>query len=191
MNGFPWGFVSFMEGLAVVAEPATAREAQRQAMIQSKSGSSVCYAFQSMSSRTQFGNTLFLSGFGLGSTAENLNRLHFEKNAPSPAEYDEAWLQRLIMRHPSLLPLDQIESAFNTVVPICIELRTNSGFLDNLLVTPTGDLALVECKLWRNPQARREVIAQIIDYAKKISGWTYERLQNAIKAYKISQRPFA
>ena len=69
------------------------------------------------------------------------------------------------MRHPSLLPVDQIEPAFNTVVPICIELPMKSGFLDNLLVTPAGDLALVECKLWRNPEARREVVAQIIHYA--------------------------
>src|SRR5437879_4507479 len=59
-----------------------------------------------------------------------------------------------------------------------------SGYLDNLLVTPAGDLALIECKLWRNPEARREVIAQIIDYAKEISGWTYEDLQDAIRRTK-------
>jgi hypothetical protein len=84
------------------------------------------------------------------------------------------------MRHPSLLPVDQLEPAFNTLVPICIELPMRSGYLDNLLVTPAGDLALIECKLWRNPEARREVIAQIIDYAKEISTWTYEKLQDAI-----------
>jgi hypothetical protein len=59
-----------------------------------------------------------------------------------------------------------------------------SGFLDNPLVTPAGDLALVECKLWRNPEARRQVIAQIIDYAKEISSWTYETLQEAIRRTK-------
>jgi len=137
-----------------------------------------------MSSQTQFGHTLFLSGFQADSTAEKLNRLHFLKNSSSPAPYDEAWLQRLIMRHPSLLPVDQIEPAFNTVVPICIELPMKSGFLDNLLVTPAGDLALVECKLWRNPEARREVVAQIIHYATEISTWTYETLQDAIRRAK-------
>ena len=29
-------------------------------------------------------------------------------------------------------------------------------------------------------EARREVVAQIIDYAKELAGWTYETLQNAI-----------
>ncbi len=73
-------------------------------------------------SQTQFGHTLFLSGFEDGSAAERLKRLHFSKTASAAAPYDEAWLQRLIMRHPSLLPVDQIEPAFNTLVPICIEL---------------------------------------------------------------------
>lgn len=134
-----------------------------------------------MSTQSQFGHTLFLSGFQAGAAAERLNRLHFSKSASESSPYDEAWLQRLIMRHPSLLPVDQIEPAFNTLVPICVELPMVSGFLDNLLVTPAGDLALVECKLWRNPEARREVIAQIIDYAKEISAWSYEKLQDAIR----------
>jgi hypothetical protein len=133
-----------------------------------------------MASQTQFGHTLLLSGFEAGSSAEKLERLHFLKKASEPAPFDEAWLQRLIMQHPSLLPVDQIEPAFNTLVPICVELPTRSGFVDNLFVTPAGDIALVECKLWRNPEARREVIAQIIDYAREISTWTYEILERSI-----------
>ena len=104
-----------------------------------------------MSIQTQFGHTLFLDGFQAGSAAEKLNRLHFSKKASEPAPFDEAWLQRLIMRHPSLLPVDQIEPAFNTLIPVCLELPTRSGYLDNLLVTPAGDLALVECKLSAQP----------------------------------------
>jgi len=137
-----------------------------------------------MAIQTQFGHTIFLDGFEAGSAAEKLNRLHFLKNASETAPYDEGWLQLLIMRHPSLLPVDQIEPAFNTLVPVCIELPMRSGSLDNLLVTPAGDLALVECKLWRNPDARREVIAQIIDYAKEMSTWTYKTLQEAIRRAK-------
>ena len=36
---------------------------------------------------------------------------------------------------------------------------------------------LVECKLWRNPQARREVVGQILDYAKELSRWSSSDLQ--------------
>jgi len=135
-----------------------------------------------MATSTQYGNPLFLSGLEAKASAEQLTPVHFSKVGSGSNHYDEAWLQDLIMRHPSLLPVDQIEPAFNPLVPICRELPMNAGslFLDNLLVTPVGDLALVECKLWRNPQARREVVAQILDYATAMSTWSYEALEAAI-----------
>lgn len=137
-----------------------------------------------MHNRKQYGHTLLLDGFQPDASAERLKRIHFSKTVSETAPYDEAWLQRLIMRHPSVLPADQIEPAFSTLVPVCIELPMKAGSLDNLLVTPAGDLALIECKLWRNPEARREVVAQIIDYARDLSTWTYEQLQQAISNTK-------
>jgi hypothetical protein len=86
-----------------------------------------------------------------------------------------------------VLPIDQIEPVFTPLIPVCTELQIQGGqvvFPDNLLVTPAGDLALIECKLWRSPEARRQVIAQILDYAKNMSAWTYENLQQAINATK-------
>ena len=55
------------------------------------------------------------------------------------------------------------------------------GFLDNLLVTPSGNLALIECKLWRNPEARREVVGQMLDYAERLARWSYEDLLAAVQ----------
>src|SRR4029079_16508740 len=40
----------------------------------------------------------------------------------------------------------------------------------------------VECKLWRNPEARRKVLAQIIDYASELKTWDYEALESAMRA---------
>ena len=62
-------------------------------------------------------------------------------------------------------------------MPICMELNTPAGPLDALYVTPTGRLVILEAKLWRNPEARRKVVAQILDYAKEFSRWDYEDLQ--------------
>jgi hypothetical protein len=39
------------------------------------------------------------------------------------------------MRHPNILPVDQIEPAFANLVAICTELPTPSGFVDNLFLT--------------------------------------------------------
>lgn len=49
------------------------------------------------------------------------------------------------------------------------------------MVTPSGLPVLVECKLWRNPEARREVVGQILDYAKELSRWSSSDLQRAVK----------
>lgn len=44
-----------------------------------------------------------------------------------------------------------------------------------------GYLTLVETKLWDNPQARREVVGQIVEYAKDFSHWTFEELDDAVQ----------
>ncbi|MFC3169577.1 hypothetical protein [Paracoccus fontiphilus] len=84
----------------------------------------------------------------------------------------ESFIQDLVHRHPEALPITEIDPAFLGAVPICRELNTPAGPIDNFLVTPSGLPVIVECKLWRNPQARREVVGQILDYAKELSRWT-------------------
>lgn len=98
------------------------------------------------------------------------------------ALYDERWVQMLIQRHPTLLPMDQIEPALTPLMPVCVELPMPSGYADNLLMTPDGGIVLVETKLWRNPEARREVVGQVLDYAKDLSRWRYEDLERAVQS---------
>lgn len=62
-----------------------------------------------------------------------------------------------------------------------MEMDTPAGAVDAVFVTPTGRLALLEAKLWRNPEARREVIGQILDYAKELPAWDYSRLDVAVR----------
>jgi hypothetical protein len=94
------------------------------------------------------------------------------------------------MRNPLVLPIDQIERAFVGAIPVCMEMHTKSGLaIDNLLVTPKGDLILVECKLWRNPEARRKVVVQILEYAKEIATFSYADLEAAIKSALEDEAP--
>ena len=65
-------------------------------------------------------------------------------------------------------------------VPICRELQTPVGKPDALYVNARGRLVLAEFKLWRNSQARREVIGQILDYAAALASWGYEDLQRQV-----------
>jgi hypothetical protein len=89
----------------------------------------------------------------------------------------EAAIQQLIHEHPSCLPISEIDPMFGGPIPICMELNTPAGPIDNFMVTPSGLPVLVECKLWRNPEMRRQVVSQILDYAKELSRWSSSDLQ--------------
>lgn len=93
---------------------------------------------------------------------------------------NEAWLRDFLLRHPGTLPAADIDPAFSDPLPVCRELRTSAGPIDAVFINSRGALTLVECKLWRNPEARREVVAQILDYAKEIARWRYEDLQREV-----------
>jgi hypothetical protein len=91
--------------------------------------------------------------------------------------YDEAWLQDLIFTQPQAMPVAELDPAYGPLTPICKELYTEAGYIDALFMNPLGMLTLVECKLWRSPEARREVVGQILDYARTLKKWTFSDLQ--------------
>ncbi len=92
----------------------------------------------------------------------------------------EKWLQKQLHKHPSCLPIDEIEPAFGDLIPICMELSTPHGAIDNVFLTPTGDIVIGEVKLWRNSEMRRMVVAQALDYAACIFSMNYEEFERAI-----------
>ncbi|MCJ2094669.1 hypothetical protein MKK67_19530 [Methylobacterium sp. J-072] len=93
----------------------------------------------------------------------------------------EADIQALVQAHPAVLPIREIDPIFADPIPICTELSTSAGLIDNLLVTSTGLPVIVECKLWKNPEGRREVVAQILDYAKELCRWSSADLQRVVR----------
>jgi hypothetical protein len=115
-------------------------------------------------------------------------------NGRSGSKFDEAWLQQLLHRRPEVFPIEQIEPGFGDLIPVCRELSVTfgagrSGALDNLYVTVSGGLVLVEAKLWRNPEARRSVVAQAMEYAAAIFRMSYQEFEAAaIKARGADDR---
>jgi len=128
----------------------------------------------------RYGSLFQIDDFSSAGTAKRLELVALS-GGRAGAGYDERWLQHLIASNPQALPIAEIESFQEGAVSICLELGTNAGPIDLVLVTPRGDIVLVECKLWRNPQARREVVGQIIDYAKELPRLSYEAFDAAIR----------
>jgi len=102
-------------------------------------------------------------------------------------QLDEEWLQRRIHENPHCLPIDEVEPAFANLIPVCVELSTPHGFIDNLFLTPTGDIVIAEVKLWRNPEMRRKVVAQALDYAAWLFSMDYDGFESAILGNKTVQ----
>lgn len=105
--------------------------------------------------------------------AEVLNRVSLGTGEHS---FSEKWLQETLFNHPECLPVREIDARIGNLIPVCMELETGAGPADILYVTETGYLVLVETKLWRNPEARRVVVAQILDYAKQLTTWSFNDL---------------
>ena len=105
--------------------------------------------------------------------------------------HDEKWLQDLIHRHPGCLPMDQIEPGFERLVPVCMELPVSGGYVDNLFMTPDGNIVIVEVKLWSNSEARRKVVAQALEYATGLFRMNYEALEKAVLSANLidAQKP--
>lgn len=100
--------------------------------------------------------------------ADRLVRVPFDDRG-----FTEDDLQRLLFEHPTVLPVDEIEPVFGPLIPVARELPTPAGPIDVVYLSPGGWPTLVETKLWRNPEARRQAVAQIVHYAAAMSHWSY------------------
>ncbi len=111
------------------------------------------------------------------SAVTRLDRVKFDERT-----IREGWFQNLLFKNPSIIPIDEIEPVFGPMIPVAREMPTDKGPVDIVYISATGYLTLVETKLFRSPEARRIVVAQIVDYAAAVSKWTYEDLCNAVRA---------
>jgi len=91
---------------------------------------------------------------------------------------DERELQRIVGNAPDLV--DEYNKLY-TVCGVENELRIIAGNIDLFMISETGDVVVVETKLARNRESRREVIAQIIDYISSLAELSYYELDNATK----------
>jgi hypothetical protein len=101
---------------------------------------------------------------------------------------DEAALQRLLEEHPELIALDDVDPNSSPLVPIGSEVSLAGQSLDLLFLEASGRLVAVETKLWRNPQIRRTVVGQILEYAAHLMAWSVEDVERQASRYLADSR---
>lgn len=107
---------------------------------------------------------------------KRLKRIPFREK-----DYDEKWLQEVIHDNPNILPIDEIDISFSPLISLGKEVSIKSGNIDNVFISPEGYITIIENKLWINPGARREVVGQIIDYAKDLNKLDFTEFDNKVK----------
>jgi len=107
----------------------------------------------------------------------------FEEITTASGAFSEAWLQEVLRQHPDILPVEEFGPVFYPLISIGREVPTAAGSIDNLFISHSGYLVVVETKLWRNPEAKREVVAQLIDYAASLARVSYDELDELVRQY--------
>ncbi|MDP3062855.1 MAG: hypothetical protein Q8O40_06560 [Chloroflexota bacterium] len=93
----------------------------------------------------------------------------------------EAGLQKLLERDPSIIPMDDIRGDTEGLVFAVPEFPLpNNQSIDLLAFSGTGEIAIIECKRASNPEVKREVIGQTLEYAASLWHMSYEDLDARI-----------
>lgn len=118
-----------------------------------------------------------------GECPEKLERIHLNSN-----ELLEKTIQEVIEKCPDILPFSDIDISFGSFTHLCREYKTQNGPIDHVLLGEHGEICLIETKLWRNPEARRKVIGQIIDYGSALRGMSYTDFEESIKRHSRTSK---
>lgn len=106
------------------------------------------------------------------------------ENAPY---INEAELQDLIAEDAGVLPFEDIGYDENFVT-IGKEVGLHGNSLDLLAISPKGHIAVIETKLSRNPEIRREVVGQVLSYAASLWKMQYTDIERYFHKYLSSRK---
>jgi len=126
-------------------------------------------------------SVLFTASFSGDATR---TRESYELTDAQKVGFKEKWLQEAISENPELvlapcraagiIPQEEHWEALGSEVPI------GAGNIDLLLVSEFGRVAIVETKLAYNREARREVVAQVLEYAIHLQSCSVSQVTKAV-----------
>lgn len=118
--------------------------------------------------------------FSVNAGKQAAPRPQFERVLARDLGLQETWFRDAIFAEPELVigpcrTAGRVD-ADETWLPWRMEVSFGTGPIDVLLVSSHGRIGIVETKLSYNPQKRREVVAQVLDYALSLQDYDREDL---------------
>lgn len=92
---------------------------------------------------------------------------HNSKKIDKSGFLHEDNLQEFIYDHPDTIPLYEIDESIRLLI-LAREFPTSSGSIDAVGIDESGELYIIETKLYKNPD-KRLVVAQVLDYGASLS----------------------
>jgi hypothetical protein len=103
------------------------------------------------------------------------------KLVESAAYQGEIELQNLLEESPSLISIEDVRPGAGQLVVAVREFPLPIGLLDLVAFSANGNITLIECKLASNPEIKRKVIGQALEYGAYLWQMRYEELDQKIK----------
>jgi len=135
-------------------------------------------------------SNVFIQTVNEGLNMKVLVRKQKEKgwiSLPSEGYSGEAHLQEILFRDPDIVPVEDISSD-TELSPIKLMLKEvglpGSGATDLVGIDKNGNIYIIETKLARNPEVRRQVIGQILEYAAFLHEKGLDWLDDVVKKQK-------
>jgi len=95
---------------------------------------------------------------------------------------NEKLLQDVLEKFPEFIALDDL-GVVEPFIVIGREVKTPAGYIDVLCIDGDGVLTVIETKLARNAQIRREVIGQVLEYVAQLNKWKAQDVIQAANKY--------
>ena len=93
----------------------------------------------------------------------------------------EAELQHLLAESPGLISISDVRENAGPLVLAISEFQLPIGYIDILAFSAEGDIAIIECKLASNAEAKRKVIGRVLEYGANLWQMTYEDLDQGVR----------
>ena len=94
---------------------------------------------------------------------------------------DERELQKLLAESPDLIPAQDMRESVGQLIAVVREVKVDIGFIDFLGFSAEGEIAVIECKLANNPEIKRKVIGQVLEYGAALLLMRYDEFYQKIQ----------